>query len=225
MERVRQMKKACIFDLDGTLANTLESMSYTANLVLKKFSLKELPTENFKYYCGNGADMLVQRCLLAAGDSKLRYLEEAKTLYRQLFAENSMYKVKPYPGITELLDELGSRGIRLGVCSNKPHEATVEVISQLFGQRFDMVVGQQAGLAKKPAPDSPLLIAKKLGVKPEECLYIGDTGTDMQTGTAAKMHTVGVLWGFRTEEELLENGCQTLAEKPMDIIKIWEELA
>lgn len=219
------MIKACIFDLDGTLANTLESMSYVANIVLKKFSLKELPTENFKYYCGDGADMLVRRCLVDAGDPELLHFEEGKNLYRQLFAENSMYKAEPYPEIPELLSELRSRGIKLGVCSNKPHGAAVEVIAQLFEGRFDMVLGQQEGIAKKPAPDGPLFIAKKLGVKPEECLYIGDTGTDMKTGKAAEMHTVGVLWGFRTKEELMKNGCQALAEKPMDIIKILEEIA
>lgn len=219
------MIKACIFDLDGTLANTLDSMAYAANLVLRKFSLKELPVENFKYYCGEGADMLVRRCLKDAGDEELIHFEEARDLYRRIFAENPLYGAVAYPGILELLQHLKNQGICLGVCSNKPHEAAVEVIEQMFAGVFDAVVGQQEGIARKPAPDAPLYIAKQLGVQPAECLYIGDTGTDMQTGTAAHMYTVGVLWGFRTKEELVENNCKALAEKPEDIGKIMEGIA
>lgn len=219
------MIKACIFDLDGTLANTLDSMAYAANLVLKTFSLRELPVENFKYYCGEGADMLVRRCLKDAGDEGLLHFEEARDLYRRIFAENPLYQAAPYPGITELLHNLKAQGICLGVCSNKPHEAAVQVVEQMFPGMFEAVVGQQEGIARKPAPDAPLYIAKQLGAKPEECLYIGDTGTDMQTGAAAHMYTVGVLWGFRTREELLQNNSKALAEKPEDIRKIMEEIA
>lgn len=219
------MIKACIFDLDGTLANTLESMAYAANLVLRKFSLKELPVDNFKYYCGEGADMLVRRCLKDAGDEELDYFEEARDLYREIFAENPLYHAVPYPGIPELLANLKKRGVRLGVCSNKPHGAAVEVVGQMFAGIFDGVVGQREGIARKPAPDAPLYMAKQFGVRPQECLYIGDTGTDMQTGAAADMYAVGVLWGFRTREELVKNECKALAEKPEDIIKIMEGIA
>ena len=105
----------------------------------------------------------------------------------------------------ETLKELKKRGVKLGVCSNKPHEAAVKVVERMFGsQIFDAVMGQSDSVRKKPAPDGPLKIAEQFGIKPEECMYLGDSGTDMQTGKAAGMYTVGVLWGYREKEELLK---------------------
>lgn len=217
------MIRACIFDLDGTLANTLESMASVANELMKEFGLREMPVENFKYYCGEGADMLIRRCLKDAGDPKLAYYEKACRLYRQRFDEDPLYQVKIYEGIPEILTELKRRGAGLAVCSNKPHQAAVKVIQELFGNTFDFVIGQSAAVRRKPAPDGPLKAAEFLGAKPEECLYIGDTGTDMETGNAAAMHTIGVLWGFRDQKELSENGAERLAEKPEEILEIYEE--
>lgn len=213
------MIKACVFDLDGTLADTLESMAYVANGILEQFSLKSLPVENFKYYCGEGASVLVRKCLKDAGDPELKLYDECERIYREKFNENPLYKVKHYEGMPEVLKELKKRGIRLAVCSNKPHEAAQNVVSKMFGDTFDEVLGQREGVRRKPAPDGPLLLAKELGAEPEECMYIGDTGTDMLTGKSAGMFTVGVLWGFRTREELLENGADVLAEKPSDLLK------
>ena len=194
------MIKACIFDLDGTLADTLESMAYVANEIMQKYGLKTLPTDNFRYYSGEGADMLMQRALKDAGDKELIHYEEGRRLYREMFAADPMYKVVPYEGMPETLKELKKRGIRLAVCSNKPHPAAVKVIAQLYGDDFDMVLGQSDAIRRKPAPDGPLMIAGKFGVRPEECMYVGDTSTDMKTGKAAGMFTVGALWGFRDRE-------------------------
>ena len=217
------MIKACIFDLDGTLAYTLDSMACVANEVMERFSLKPQPVENFKYYCGNGADMLVRRCLADAGDETLEHYEEARKLYREMFDKDPLYKVSHYPGMPETIKALKSRGVKLAVCSNKPHVATVKVVREMFGDEFDVVIGQSDALRKKPAPDEPLKAAEELGVTPEECMYFGDTGTDMQTGNAAGMCTVGVLWGYRDKEELEENGAQKLLEKPEEILKLYEE--
>lgn len=217
------MIKACVFDLDGTLADTLESMAYVTNEILKQFSLKQLPVENFKYYCGEGASMLMRRCLKDAGDGELTRFEEGDRLYREMFAADPMYKVVHYAGMPETIEELRSRGIKLAVCSNKPHPAAVKVIDRMFGDAFEIVQGQSAEIKRKPAPDAPLLIAENFGVKPEECMYIGDTATDMKTGKAAGMYTVGALWGFRTREELEENGADAVAEKPSDLIKLCED--
>ena len=217
------MIKACIFDLDGTLANTLESMAYVANEILKSMNLKPQPVENFKYYSGEGADMLIHRCLKDAGDPELTHYEEVRRIYRKKFDEDPLYKVVPYEGIKEMLKELKKRGMKLAVCSNKPHPAAVKVIAQLFGEEFDMVVGQSDAIRRKPAPDGPLMVAGKFGVKPEECMYVGDTSTDMKTGKAAGMFTVGALWGFRDREELNENGADIVAEAPTDLVKICEE--
>ena len=217
------MIKACIFDLDGTLADTLESMAYVANEIMQKYGLKTLPTDNFRYYSGEGADMLMQRALKDAGDKELIYYEEGRRLYREMFAADPMYKVVPYEGMPETLKKLKKRGIRLAVCSNKPHPAAVKVIAQLYGDDFDMVLGQSDAIRRKPAPDGPLMIAGKFGVRPEECMYVGDTSTDMKTGKAAGMFTVGALWGFRDREELNANGADLVAEHPTDLVKISEE--
>ena len=217
------MIKACIFDLDGTLADTLESMAYVANEIMQKYGLKTLPTDNFRYYSGEGADMLMQRALKDAGDKELIHYEEGRRLYREMFAADPMYKVVPYEGMPETLKELKKRGIRLAVCSNKPHPAAVKVIAQLYGDDFDMVLGQSDAIRRKPAPDGPLMIAGKFGVRPEECMYVGDTSTDMKTGKAAGMFTVGALWGFRDRRELESNGAEVIAEKPQDLLKICEE--
>ena len=217
------MIKACIFDLDGTLADTLESMAYVTNEIMQKYGLKTLPTDNFRYYSGEGADMLMQRALKDAGDKELIYYEEGRRLYREMFAADPMYKVVPYEGMPETLKELKKRGIRLAVCSNKPHPAAVKVIAQLYGDDFDMVLGQSDAIRRKPAPDGPLMIAGKFGVRPEECMYVGDTSTDMKTGKDAGMFTVGALWGFRDREELNANGADLVAEHPTDLVKISEE--
>jgi len=132
-----------------------------------------------------------------------------------------MYKVKPFDGITELLAALKDRGIKNAVFSNKPHAQAVEVIGDLFAPgTFDAVQGQMDSLRRKPFPDGALEIAGRLGVRPEECLYFGDTDTDMQTGTAAGMFTIGVLWGFRPKEELLEHGAMALICKPLDALEL-----
>lgn len=219
----QKMIKACVFDLDGTLADTLESMAYITNLIMEKFGLKTLPTDNFRYYSGEGANMLMRRALKDAGDAELTRYEEGQKLYREMFAEDPMYKVTCYEGMPETLKELKKRGMKLAVCTNKPHPAAVKVIEQLYGGDFDIVIGQSEAVRRKPAPDGPLMVAEKFGVSPEECLYVGDTSTDMQTGKAAGMFTVGALWGFRDAEELNENGADLLAQRPTDLIKICEE--
>ena len=217
------MIKACIFDLDGTLAYTLDSMAVVGNEVVKKYGLKPMPIENYRYYCGNGADMLVKRLLVDAGDPELLHYEEARALYRKEFDKDPFYKIQHYPGMPETLKKLKEHGMKLAVCSNKPHPAAVKVIAQLFDGEFDMVVGQSEAIRRKPAPDGPLMVAEKFGVKPEECMYVGDTSTDMKTGKAAGMYTVGALWGFRDRKELNENGADLVAEKPTDLVKICEE--
>ena len=193
------MIKACIFDLDGTLANTLESMAYVANEILKSMNLKPQPVENFKYYSGEGADMLIRRCLKDAGDPELTHYEEVRRIYRKKFDEDPLYKVVPYEGIKETAEgSCKKRGMKLAVCSNKPHVAAVKVIERMFDGYFDLVIGQSDSIRRKPAPDGPLKAAvRNLAYLPSECMYVGDTKTDMETGTAAKMHTVGVLWGFQ----------------------------
>lgn len=217
------MIKACIFDLDGTLANTLESMAYVANELLEELGLNPQPAENFKYYSGEGADMLVQRFLKDAGDPELVHYEKCRNLYRQRFDADPLYKVVPYEGIMETLAGLKNHGMKLAVCSNKPHAAAVKVIKEMFDGYFDVVLGQSDEIRKKPAPDGPLKISEEFKVSPQECMYVGDTRTDMQTGKAAGMYTVGALWGFRDWEELESSGADVIAAAPEDLLHICEE--
>ena len=157
------MIKACIFDLDGTLAYTLDSMAAVGNQVVRKFGLNPMPVENYRYYCGNGADMLVKRLLIDAGDKELVHYEEARALYRKEFDKDPFYKIQHYPGMPETLKTLKQNGVKLGVCSNKPHEAAVKVVKRMFGdQVFDMVMGQSDSIRKKPAPDGPLKIPERI---------------------------------------------------------------
>lgn len=234
-------KKACIFDLDGTLADTVRSIAYSGNLTLGAFGYKPLPEENYKYYAGDGAKELVRRFLGAVrgrdgGDLSAASLERALEIgagvpdedrefqdmyrkYREIFGENCMYEVKPYPGIPELLQALRQRGVKTAVLSNKPHAQTLDVVERLFGPgTFDMVQGQMEGIPKKPSPKGALHIAAAFSAEPWECLYAGDTNTDMQTGNAAGMFTVGVLWGFRDEKELLDNHAMALLRHPLEML-------
>lgn len=215
------MYKLCVFDLDGTLADTIQSMAVPANRALRELGLKELPAENFKYYAGDGAATLCERCLKDVGDEELTFFDRFYPLYRKYFGEDCMYQVHPYDGIPETLEALKKAGLKIAVLSNKPHAQAIDVIASLFGDGlFHHVQGQVDGVPKKPAPDGALTIASALKIDPAECLYIGDTGTDMLTGSRAGMHTIGVLWGFRTREELIENGAVDIIQKPQDILRI-----
>lgn len=212
------MIKAVIFDLDGTLIDTVDSMAEAGNRMLEAVALQALPRDAYKYFAGDGADMLVKRALIAAGDTELRKFSAAKEVYNKLFETYCTYHVCPYDGIPETLQALKERGIKIAVLSNKPHAQTPKVVEAYFGTIFDAVQGQSDTVRKKPSPDGALLIAEKLGVMPEECLYVGDTNVDMQTGNAAGMFTLGVLWGFRTEQELRENNAKVIISEPKEIL-------
>ena len=213
--------KACIFDLDGTLADTVESIAYSCNEALAAVGLGPLPINDYRYYAGDGAKVLVERAMKAAGAKDMDDLESVFEIYNGFFKKDCTYKVSVFDGMLPTLKKLKASGIKIAVLSNKPHDRAVDVINKLFGEGFfDMVQGQTESIRRKPAPDGAVMIAENFGVKPEECLYMGDTNTDMMTGTSAGMYTVGVLWGFREREELLENGTDAVIEKPQEIAEI-----
>ncbi|HIQ99433.1 MAG TPA: Cof-type HAD-IIB family hydrolase [Candidatus Scybalocola faecavium] len=215
------MIKACIFDLDGTLADTLESMAIAANEALEQFGLRPLPVDNYKYYAGDGAKTLVERAMKDGGDPQLVHFDQVYRSYSQKFEKDCTYKVKVYDGILKMLDDLRTRGIKTAVLSNKPHARVLDVIGKLFGTGvFDHVQGQQDDIPKKPDPAGALMTARLLGVKPKECMYFGDTNVDMKTGNAAGMYTVGVLWGFRTRRELEENQAHHILSSPDQIVAL-----
>ncbi len=212
------MYKTGIFDLDGTLTDTVDSMAYSANLALHDLGYPSQPAERFKYFAGDGADELVRRCLRASGDENCTGFEEMHRLYRDYFGRYCMYHVKPYEGIIHLLDTMKQQGMKIAVLSNKPHAQAIDVVESVFGKEcFDYVQGQTESIPRKPDPAGVLHIVEHFHVQKSECLYIGDTNTDMKTGKAAGIYTIGVLWGFRTREELEANHADRIVEHPSEI--------
>lgn len=218
------MYKVCIFDLDGTIADTVESIAHVGNQTLRAFGLPEIPVKDYNFYAGDGADVQVKRMLAAVpGGDKVDY-EEVRTQYRKWFAENPFYHVKPYDGILELLEGLKAQGIKIAVLSNKPHGAAVEVVHKIFGRdMFHKIQGQTSEIPRKPSPIGALAVAKEFGALPQECLYCGDTNTDMDTGKAAGMFTIGVTWGFRPRTELEEHHADKIVNQPSEILELAAE--
>lgn len=214
------MIRCCIFDLDGTLLNTLDALTYTTNLVMGQFGYAPVDQDHVKQFVGDGYRLLMERALRYCGDQELIHYEESLNIYTELFAKHSMYHVRPYEGITELLEKLKAKGIKIAVLSNKPHPRTVENIEAVFGPGyFDYVAGEQPGVPRKPDPAGVKLILDKFDRKPEECLYFGDTNTDMKTGLGAGLVTVGVTWGFRGREELESFHPQFIVDHPLEILE------
>lgn len=214
------MIRCCIFDLDGTLLDTLDALTYTTNLVLEHFGYGPVDREHVKQFVGDGYKMLMERALRFCGDEGLIHYEESLSVYTELFAKHSMYHVRPYDGIPELLEALKEKGIKIAVLSNKPHPRTVENIETVFGTGyFDYVAGEQPGVPRKPDPAGVKLILDKFGFQPQECLYFGDTNTDMKTGLGAGLVTAGVTWGFRNREELLSFHPQFVIDQPLEILE------
>ncbi|MCC8061079.1 MAG: HAD family hydrolase [Clostridiales bacterium] len=214
------MIRCCIFDLDGTLLNTLAALELTTNRMLERFGYGPTDEAHIRKFVGDGYKMLVERALLYAGDAELRHYTEALGVYQELFEKLCMYEVKPYDGIRELLDGLKKRGIRIAVLSNKPHERTVDNIEGIFGNDyFDVVAGEQEGIPRKPDPAGVRRILDILACRPEECLYFGDTNTDMKTGLGAGLTTVGVTWGFRGRAELAEYHPQYIIDRPEEVFE------
>lgn len=217
------MYKACIFDLDGTLTDTLESLVYSVNATLNELHLPDITSEQCKSFVGSGARFLIERALQASGDKELVHIEEAMRIYGRIFKENCTYHVTPYEGIVDMLKVLKAKGVKLAVLSNKPHLQTVDVVASFFEEgTFIRVQGQMEGTPRKPDPMAACMIAEKFCVDPSECVYIGDSDVDMQTGNAAGMETVGVTWGFRPKEMLVANGAKHTIDHPEELISIVE---
>lgn len=215
------MYKACIFDLDGTLTDTLESLTYSVNATLLELGLSQITHEQCKAFVGSGARKLIERALKASGDPELHLVEQAMEAYGRIFKENCTYQVAPYDGIVDMLKELKKQGLSLAVLSNKPHLQTRDVVKTFFDDgTFASVQGQQEGIPRKPDPEAIYMIAKELNVGLEECLYVGDSDVDMQTGQRAHVTTVGVTWGFRSEEVLKKHGADYIVHKAEQIISI-----
>lgn len=210
---------AVIFDLDGTLVNSLDDLADAMNSVLSNNGLPIHPADAYRYFVGNGIRNLVSKALPEpARDDKT--ITECYQQMLDVYSRNYMVKTRPYDGIIDLLDELKSFDMKLGVFSNKADGFTKNIVQKLFPGYFDAVVGFTTEALKKPNPVCALRLSKRFGSDPENIIYIGDSGVDMQTAKNAKMYGVGVLWGFRTEDELISNGAETTIAHPLDLIEI-----
>ena len=212
--------KACIFDLDGTLTNTLESMTYSVNLTLEEMGLSKITKDQCRLFVGNGARVLMEKSLKAAGDTDASRIEEGMEIYGRIFDRNCTYHVTPYEGIAEMLKALKDKGIQLAVLSNKPDRQTVKVVKAIFGEElFDYAQGQKEGIRRKPEPDGVWYLMEQMHVSKEECLYIGDSEVDAATGRNAGLKTIGVLWGFRDRKTLETAGVDDLIDRPDELLQ------
>jgi phosphoglycolate phosphatase len=210
---------AVLFDLDGTLLDTLEDIGHAVNRVLTSKGFPTHRMDAFRSFIGDGTAMLVTRAL-----PEDRRDHETVQICLQTFlkdyGQHWNVKTKPYDGIPDMLDTLTSRGLRMAVLSNKPDAFTKRCVTELLSSwSFDLIIGQRDGVPPKPDPTSALKVADQLDVPPASFLYLGDSAIDMKTATAAGMFPIGVLWGFREAGELRESGARALMKHPRDIVK------
>jgi phosphoglycolate phosphatase len=213
--------RAVLFDLDGTLLNTLQDLANSMNSVLERSHFPVHDLEAYKYFVGDGIEMLVRRALPAAERDREATFTACLEAMREEYSRRSQEHTRPYEGVPELLDSLTRLGIRLAILSNKPHDATLKVVAELLPRwHFEVVFGERRLIPKKPDPAGAMEIAQSFGIPPAEFLYVGDTAVDMMTAKAAGMFAVGALWGFRKAEELTAAGARVLIGHPGNLLEI-----
>lgn len=210
--------KGIIFDLDGTLVNSLQDLGESVNKVLAEYGFPTHSLEAYKFFVGNGIAKLIERALPA---EHLAMQAAVLARFKEIYLMHQLDHTAPYSGIIELLHQLRNKGMLIGICTNKHEGAATEIIHKLFPDfQFDYIVGDRPDMPRKPNPLKVLNIAKAWNLAPAEIIYVGDSDVDMQTGVNAQMFTVGVLWGFRGAEELIRNGAQELVNYPAEIMHI-----
>ena len=215
--------KACIFDLDGTLLNTLTTITYYVNEALAREGARKISEAECCPMVGKGARNLLERALSLVGH-RVDDFEAFFSAYDAQYNKAPAYLTEPYAGICAVIDALYEKGVRLAVLSNKPEGAVRPLVERFFGERIDIVAGGKPGTPLKPDAGAVLPILLSLGLSAEETAFIGDSGVDMKT---AKNYgaglALGVLWGFRGKAELLEMGADALAQRPEDILRVLNE--
>jgi phosphoglycolate phosphatase len=211
------MIKAIIFDLDGTLLDTLTDIKESVNTVLARHGFPTHELDAYKYFIGNGIEVLTRKALPAdVSDADFKkYFAEVNEEY----SRRQTLKTRPYEGIPEMLAEMQKRGLALTILSNKPHEFAVPTVQHFFPDtKFEVVFGSRPGVERKPAPDAVFEILDILELSRTEVLYVGDTATDMLTAKAAGLRAVGVSWGFRTVDELQKAGADHIIDRPEELL-------
>ena len=212
--------EAVLFDLDGTLLDTIADLTDSMNIVLNRFGFAGHDADACKMFVGDGVEMFAFRAL-PENSRDQAMVKKCASLMRQEYKKRWANKTRPYEGIPELLDELTRRNLKMAILSNKPDDATKEMVAELLSKwHFQPVTGAQLSFPKKPDPTLAIQTARQLRVSPERFLYLGDTGTDMRTAQSAGMFAVGALWGFRSAEELEEAGAEVLVKHPQDVLEL-----
>ncbi len=212
--------KTVIFDLDGTLLDTIEDIADSLNAVFKQKGYDIFSVEDYKYFAGRGIDELIHAAFKKGNIDSIEF-DSVKLGYIEEYGKRQNVKTQIFPGIMELLHNLNQLGISINILSNKPHFQTEGVVKYYFKDfPFTFVYGKKANFEIKPNPESALEIVSRLQLNPKDVLYIGDTNTDIQTAKNAKFKSVGVLWGFRKKAELIESGADYIVSLPNQILKI-----
>lgn len=215
------MIKYCIFDLDGTLLDTLGSIRYYLNRTLSSHGYREVTKEECKSFIGDGARMLVTRALKVSGEEDSEAIERVLRKYNAAYDSDPYYLTEAYPGIVDALSELSSHGVTLAVLSNKPDSTAVQVVTRFFGNSFSTVRGGREGVPLKPDPRAALDMIEAMGAGESEVAFIGDTAVDIETGRRARVGlTLGVSWGFRDRAELISLGADAIADTAEDLTRI-----
>ncbi|MCK5438516.1 MAG: HAD family hydrolase [Gemmatimonadetes bacterium] len=210
--------RAVIFDLDGTLADTLSDIAEAMNRALEAHDLPTLEPDAYRTLVGEGVERLVKR---AVPTDRPELIGPVLDDLKRYYTEHMLDRTTAYSGIPELLDRLTERQIPMAIVSNKPEPATRWMVERMFDRwHFAAVVGGTDGVPLKPDPTAVLKIAGDLGIEPLACVYLGDTMIDMQTAVAAGMYPVGALWGFRDRDELLAHGAKALVTEPLDLLAL-----
>lgn len=214
------MLKLCIFDMDGTLVDTISSIAYFANRALNMYGLPSIEENHYKIMVGNGARILCERMIERVGGSR-EQLEKVYPEYNESYDNDFLYLTKPYDGCIEMLGALKEMGVKTAILSNKPDSTAKKVSDALFeGGLIDVCYGGRDGIALKPDPAGVFEILKEFGVEKDEVLYIGDTATDIKTAKNAGLTNIGVLWGFRDRAELESAGADYIISHPREIVPI-----
>ena len=212
--------KLCIFDMDGTLVNTIDTIAYFGNTTLENFGFDTIPTDEYKLMIGNGSRVLIER-MLNFVQASAENVDEIHKWYRDKYDSDFMYLTRVYDGIISMLNTLKDEGIKTAILSNKDDKTAKLVAEALFDDGLiDLCLGARKGKALKPDPSSVFEIIEEFGVEKEECLYIGDTATDIMTAKNADVFSIGVLWGFRSEKELRDAGADAIVSDPVEIAEI-----
>jgi phosphoglycolate phosphatase len=212
---------AVLFDLDGTLLDTLQDLGDSMNAVLGVLGYPPHPIGSYRYFVGDGVEILARRVLPEPARYDEAIVQDCTKRMRAEYGRRWKDKTRLYDGIAELLDGLIRAGAKIAILSNKPHAATTEVVNHFFSKwHFHAALGARPGVPIKPDAGAALEVARMLEVAPGGFLYVGDTNTDMATAVAAGMFPVGALWGFRTEEELRSSGARALVGRPLEILDL-----